>query len=138
MNKNITAYHWNPAFKWASQQNGNQLPLPLHDHFLPLRWTKWVEKGPVKNWQSKQLCMKPGLSVLALVKYLACCQEWIWSHSRSAMLTWILLILRSGIVGLYCGIEQGFGHVHRFQTVWSYRYLLIHIQHIFWVKNVRF
>jgi len=44
--------------------------------------------------------MKPGLSVLALVKYLACCQEWIWSHSRSAMLTWILLILRSGLAPL--------------------------------------
>lgn len=66
--------------------------------------------------------MKPELSVLAVVKSLACCQEWIWSHSRSAMLTWILLILRSGIVGLYSGVEQGFGHVHRFQTVWPYRH----------------
>ncbi len=60
------------------------------------------------------LCLKPGVSALAVVKSLACCQEWIWWPSRSAALTWILLIFWSGKVGLYCGIEQGFGHVHHF------------------------
>ncbi len=33
---------------------------------------------------------------------------------QECVLTWILLIFWSCKVGLYCGVEQGFGHVHHF------------------------